>query len=400
MAAAALTPFLPLANVRVIALEQAVAMPYCTFVMAELGAEIIKIERPHSGDVIRGWDSVANGMSSGYVWVNANKRSLAVDLRSDEGKKIILDLVKDADIFAENLAPGAADRLGFDAKSLMSLSEKLIYCSLSGYGADGPYGNIKSYDLTVQSESGILMTNGYPGKPAKVGLPITDLIAGTNAAIGIQAALLEQRQTGKGRFLDVTMLDSALSWLGYFPHRAWHEGTEPPMSGMRHQYIIPYGPYLASDDKYVCMAVGSDDQWRVFCEDVVEQPAWTDDERIATIELRRQNREYAEGLVESAFAEHPREYWLDKLAASGIPYGVVRSMGEVVEHPQAHHREMFVEASSEVGPLPLVRFPLADAENGRHIPSVGEHTGEILAELGVDSDDIEKLQKAKVVSGI
>lgn len=390
--------FRPLEGVNVVALEQAVSMPYCTFVMAELGADVIKVERPETGDVIRGWDSAANGLSTGYVWVNANKRSLAVDVRSDEGKAILLKLIEKADVFVENLAPGAVGRLGLDFESLSALNSKLIYCSLSGFGSDGPYGNVKSYDLTVQAESGILLSNGYPDMPAKVGLPITDLIAGSNAAIGIQGALIARGRTGKGHFLDVTMLDSALLWLGYFPHRAWHEGTEPPMSGMRHQFICPYGPYLAKDDKYVSLAVANENQWKLFCEDVVEKPEWVDDPRIATIALRRENRELSEGLVEAAFAEQPRDYWLEKLKASGIPYGVMRTMKEVVEHPQALHRKMFVEAETEVGKLPLVRFPLADAEQNRKIPAVGQHTKEVLGEIGFNDSAISELLESSVVS--
>lgn len=392
-------PFRPLEGIKVVALEQAVSMPYCTFIMAELGAEIIKVERPGSGDVIRGWDDAAKGLSTGLVWVNANKKSLAVDLRAKAGKDIVKRLVAEADCFVENLAPGACGRLGFDADSLMGENPELIYCSLSGFGADGPYGDAKSYDLTVQGESGILLSNGYPGMPAKVGLPITDLVAGSNAAIGIQAALMERTRTGKGRFLDVAMLDSALLWLGYFPHRAWHEGSEPPMSGMRHQYICPYGPYLASDDKYVSLAVANENQWQVFCEDVMEKPEWVDDPRIATIALRRDNRELAEGLVEAAFAEHPRDYWIEKLKASGIPYGVVRTMNEVVDHPQAHHRNMFVEAGSEVGSLPLVRFPLADVDQNRTIPSVGQHTDEVLHEIGIAEEELSGLRESKIISG-
>ncbi|MCS1411716.1 MAG: Acetyl-CoA:oxalate CoA-transferase [Verrucomicrobia subdivision 3 bacterium] len=399
MTASGQASFRPLESIKVIALEQAVSMPYCTFIMGELGAEIIKIERPGNGDVIRGWDDAAKGISTGLVWVNSNKRSLAIDVRTDVGKEIIRKLVKEADCFVENLAPGAVGRLGLDQEILMELNPELIYCSLSGFGADGPYGGAKSYDLTVQGESGILLSNGYPGMPAKVGLPITDLIAGSNAAIGVQAALMQRMKTGEGRFLDVTMLDSALLWLGYFPHRAWHQGAEPPMSGMRHQFICPYGPYLASDDKYVSLAVANENQWTVFCEDVVGKPEWVDDPRIATIALRRDNRDFAEGLVEAAFAEHPRDYWIEKLKASGIPYGVVRTMNEVVHHPQALHRDMFVDADSEVGPLPMIRFPIADIDMKRAIPAVGQHTDEILGEIGIDPATLSELRASKAVSG-
>lgn len=375
-------PFLPLNGIRVLALEQAVAMPYCTFVLGELGAEIIKIERPGSGDVIRGWDSAVSGLSTGFVWVNANKRSVAVDVATAEGRELMYSIVAEMDAFVENLAPGAASKLGFSYDELQRINPRLIYCSLSGFGATGPYGGVKSYDLTVQAESGILLSNGYPGMPAKVGLPITDLIAGSNAIIGIQAALIERASTGKGRLLDVTMLDSALLWLGYFPQHAWHGGNEPPMSGMRHQYICPYGPYLASDDKYICFAVADERQWKSFCNKVVEKPDWVDDPRIATIALRRENRSFAESCVEAAIAEHPRDTWRAKLEAAGIPFGIVRTMAEVIEHPQALARDMFVKAESSVGEVPIIRFQLAEVARRRKLPDLGEDTEAVIQEFG------------------
>ncbi|MBS3929413.1 MAG: CoA transferase [Sphingomonadales bacterium] len=360
------------------------AMPYCTFVLGELGAEIIKIERLGSGDVVRGWDADAKGLSTGFVWVNAHKKSLAIDLTAPEGREALREIAGQVDVFVENLAPGAAGRLGLGHGELRSLFPRLIYCSLSGFGPDGPYGGVKSYDLTLQGESGILLSNGYPGMPAKVGLPITDLIAGSNAIIGIQSALLERERTGEGRFLDVAMLDAALLWLGYFPHHAWHSASEPPLAGMRHQYICPYGPYLAKDDCYVSLAVADDRQWRLFCEKVVGRPEWIDDPRIASIALRRENRALAEKLVEDAIRLKPRDYWIEKLSASGIPYGKVRTMAEVIDHPQAAHRHMFVTAQSEVGDLPLVRFPLADADQERRLPGLGADTHKVLEEFGIE----------------
>ena len=389
--------FRPLTGVRVLALEQAVSMPYCTFVLAELGAEVIKIERTDGGDVIRGWDELVHGLSSGFVWVNANKRSVTIDVALPEGRALVEELALQIDVFVENLAPGAADRLGLSHAALMAANPRLIYCSLSGFGADGPYGGVKSYDLTIQAESGILISNGYPGMPAKVGLPVTDLIAGSNAVIGIQAALIERDRTGVGRFLDVTMLDSALLWLGYFPHYAWHAGTEPPLSGMRHQYICPYGPYLAADDRYVCLAVADDRQWQLFCRDVVECPEWIADPRIATLAARRENRSFAEELVEGAIASRPRAHWVERLATSGIPYGVVRTMAEVVEHPQAIARRMFVAADSPVGSVPMIRFPLADADLARTLPALGGDTDAVLSSLGVDRCRAASLRERRVI---
>lgn len=367
----------PLKGVTVVALEQAVAMPYCTFVMAEMGAQIIKIERVGTGDVVRGWDSAVHGLSTGFVWVNAGKESVELDLKSDEGRGALRELIRGADVFVENLGPGAAARMGVGSDDLSDQPE-LIYASLSGYGQDGPYRDVKAYDLTMQGETGMLLSNGYPGQPAKVGLPITDLIAGSNAAMGIMMALYQRQSTGEGAYLDVAMFDSALPWLGYFPHHAWHSGSEPPMSGMRHQYIVPYGPYLAQDDRYVSLVVADDKSWQRFCEQVIEKPEWISDPVMGTIASRRENRPQAEAAVEAVMASQPSEVWKERLDKAGIPYGDVNTMADVIKHPQAMARGMFVDTSSEFGPLPIVRFPLAPADKERHLPTLGEHTGQVL----------------------
>ncbi|WP_159819218.1 CaiB/BaiF CoA transferase family protein [Colwellia sp. 20A7] len=367
----------PLKGVTVVALEQAVSMPYCTFVLAEMGAEVIKIERVGSGDVVRGWDSAVHGLSTGFVWVNAGKKSVELDLKNEEGRKVLRQLISDADIFVENLGPGAAARLGVGPDDFTD-QPGLIYASLSGYGQDGPYRDVKAYDLTMQGETGILLSNGYPDQPAKVGLPITDLIAGSNAITGIMMSLYQRQTTGKGAYLDISMFDSALTWLGYFPHHAWHSGSEPPLSGMKHQYIVPYGPYLASDDRYVSLVVADDKSWKRLCEDVIDKPEWLTDPVMMSIASRRENRTVAEAAVEKVMASQPSDVWKAKLDKVGIPYGDVNTMADVIKHPQALARNMFVETSSEHGKLPLVRFPLAPADKERHLPSLGEHTDSVL----------------------
>lgn len=371
----------PLAGVKIVALEQAVALPYCSFLLAELGAEVIKIERPVVGDVVRGWDDAVRGLSTGYVWVNAGKQSVELDLAQPTARKALRELVRQADVFAENLGPGAAARLGLGEADLAD-QPQLIFLSLSGFGQDGPYKGMKAYDLIMQAESGILLTNGSPEEPAKVGLPITDLIAGSNAAIGILTALFQRASTGQGARLDVAMLDSALPWLGYYPHHAWHSGAEPPRAGPRHQYIVPYGPYLAADGRDVCIVVADDRTWRAFCEQVIARPDWVTDPVMATIASRRAHRDQAEAAVEAIIAGQASEYWIERLAAAGIPYGRVNRMTDVIRHPQALARQMFVEADSPVGPVPLVRFPLAPPERVRRLPALGEHTAEILARVG------------------
>ena len=367
----------PLAGIRVIALEQAVALPYATFALAELGAEVVKIERPVTGDVVRGWDSAVRGLSTGYVWVNAGKKSVVLDLTKEEARGSLRSLIRDADVFVENLGPGAAARLGVGIDDFAD-QPGLIALSLSGYGQDGPYAEMKAYDLIMQAETGILLTNGSPAEPAKVGLPITDLIAGSNAVMAILTALYQRENTGEGARLDVSMFDSALPWLGYFPHHAWHSGAEPPRSGVHHQYIVPYGPYLAADDRQVCIVVADDRQWRAFCEQVVDRPAWLNDPVMATIEARRLNREQAEAAVAAIIKTRPSEAWIEKLSAAGIPYGSVNRIADVIRHPQATARKMFVDADSPVGAVPLVRFPLAPADRPRRLPALGEHTREVL----------------------
>lgn len=387
----------PLAGVRVVALEQAVSMPYCSFVLAEMGADVIKIERPGSGDVLRGWDDAVRGLSTGYVWINANKRDLTLDLRQPEAQRIMRELLAESDVFLENFTPGVVGRFGLDYSALQDVNPSLVYCSLSGYGQDGPYRDVKAYDLLIQGESGVLLSNGYPDAPAKVGLPVTDLVAGSTAAIGISMALYARERTGRGAYLDVSMLDSILPWLGYFPHRYWHQQVEPPRTGMRHQYLCPYGPYLAEDDVYVNLVVASDDHWRRFCSEVADRPEWLADPILHSIESRSANRSEAEEAIERVIGGHPSTYWFDRLDEAGLPCGQVRRIADVVRHPQVASRGMIVETDSAVGVLPLMRFPLASPDAARSLPELGEHVDEILGELGYDAAEIADMRTRSVV---
>lgn len=367
----------PLAGIRVVALEQAVALPYCTFGLGEMGAEVIKVERPGTGDVIRGWDSVVHGMSTGFVWVNAGKKSVTLDLRTDEDRDALRNLIATADVFAENLGPGAAARLGLGPDDF-SDHETLIYASISGYGHDGPMADQKAYDMTMQAETGIMLCSGSPDQPAKVGLPITDLIAASTATTAITAALFQRQKTGAGSYLDIAMFDAALPWLGYHPHHAWHADSEPPLTGTRHQYLLPQGAYLASDGRYICIVVADDRQWKVMCDEVFERPHWVDDAVMGTIASRLDNRAESEAAVEAVVASRPSSEWFERLDRANLPYARVNRIADVIDHPQAQAREMFVEASSPAGSVPIVRFPLGPVDRDRALPALGEHNEELL----------------------
>jgi crotonobetainyl-CoA:carnitine CoA-transferase CaiB-like acyl-CoA transferase len=388
----------PLEGLRVVALEQAVSMPYCTFLLAELGAEVIKLERLPSGDVIRAWDAAAAGFSTGYVWVNSNKRSVGIDMKSDEGRDVVLKLIESADVFAENFAPGVVKRLGVGFESAVERRADIIYCSISGYGQTGPYADRKAYDLLIQGESGLLMVSGQPDSPAKIGIPVTDLVAGTNAAVAILAALQKRVTDRQPQYLDIAMLDSIMPWLGYYPHHVWHTGNEPGRTGMHHQYITPYGPYPTGDGQLINIAVADDRQWVTLCRDVLETPELLDDLRFATVISRHQNREVLMPRLEERLATRSSTDWLERMLRAGIPSGEVRSIRDAIEHPQVIDHAMRAEAESEAGPLPVFRAPFAEAAGiSRRIPSLGEATNTVLADIGYSDNDIEKLRDVGAV---
>ena len=387
-------------GVKILAFEQVLSGPFATCLLADMGAEVIKVERPGVGDVIRSWDSVVKGLSSGYVWLNRNKRSLTVDVKQTKGREIIQELAKRSDIFFENYAPGVAGRLGIGYDTLSGINPRLIYCSLSGYGQDGPYRDVKAYDLLIQGEGGIIATTGYPDKPARAGIAIADIASGMYAAIGILLALYQREKTGAGQLIDVSMLDSIVSWLGYFPHHFWHAGEEPARVGMRHHYVTPYGPYLAGDGQYVNLAVASAADWEVFCRKVIEKPELLEDPRFATVEGRRRNRGELEESIEKLFLEKDHKHWLERLKNAELPYGVVRGIAQVLAHPQVAARKLIREAASPVGKVPVIANALKmSASEARYdrIPGLGEDSEAILRELGYDAEDTAKLRAEKVI---
>jgi len=393
-------PSRALDGVKILAFEQVLSGPFATCLLADMGAEVIKVERPGVGDVIRSWDSVVKGLSSGYVWLNRNKRSLTVDVKKDQGREILLRLAKKADIFFENYAPGVTARLGLGYERLSELNSRLIYCSLSGYGQDGPYRDVKAYDLLIQGEGGIIATTGYPDKPARAGIAIADIASGMYAAIGILLALYQREKTGEGQLIDVSMLDAIVSWLGYFPHHYWHAGEEPARVGMRHHYVTPYGPYLAGDGEYVNLAVASASDWEVFCRKVIEKPELLSDPRFATVEARRKNRGLLEETIETIFLEKDHRHWLEQLKKAELPHGIVRGIAQVLAHPQVVARQLIREAESPVGKVPVIANPLKMSRSQARydpIPSLGGDSDAILRNAGYASSEIEALRRDKVI---
>ena len=387
-------------GVKILAFEQVLSGPFATCLLADMGAEVIKVERPGVGDVIRSWDSVVKGLSSGYVWLNRNKRSITVDVKKDKGREILQALAQKSDIFFENYAPGVAGRLGLGYEKLSEINPRLIYCSLSGYGQDGPYRDVKAYDLLIQGEGGIIATTGYPDKPARAGIAIADIASGMYAAIGILLALYQREKTGQGQLIDVSMLDSIVSWLGYFPHHYWHAGEEPARVGMRHHYVTPYGPYMASDGEYVNLAVASASDWEIFCCKVIERPELLADPRFATVEGRRKNRAELEETIENIFLERDHKYWLGQLKKAELPHGIVRGIAQVLAHPQVAARKLIREAESPVGKIPVIANALKMSDSPAHynrIPALGEDSEAILGELGYNVAEIAKLRVEKII---
>jgi crotonobetainyl-CoA:carnitine CoA-transferase CaiB-like acyl-CoA transferase len=380
-----------LRGIRVLAFEQAAAGPFGTHLLADMGAEVIKVERPGRGDVIRGWDDVVRGISSGYVWLNRAKRSVTINARTEAGRAILRRLALRSDVFLTNFGPGAAERLGLGYEELSREQPRLIYCAITGYGLDGPYRDQKAYDLLIQGESGVIATTGYPDRPAKVSVAISDIAAGMYGALGIAIALFQRERTGQGQLVDVSMFETMLSWLGYFPHHYWHAGVEPQRVGMRHHYVVPYGPYLARDGKYVNVAVASQEHWEVFCREVLQRTDLLQDPRFATNVARQSNRALLEQVIEDLFLEQDSEIWFERLERSGLPFGSVRGIAEVLAHPQVAARRLIREIDSPVGRIPTVesalrmsKSPVAEGP----LPALGGDTEAVLREAGYSDEEI------------
>jgi itaconate CoA-transferase len=389
----------PLDGVTVVSLEHAIAAPFCTRQLADVGARVIKIERPGVGDFARGYDTRTNGLASHFVWTNRSKESLSLDLKAEGARQVLEALLAKADVLVQNLAPGAAARAGLSFEALHEQFPRLIVCDISGYGASGPYENKKAYDLLIQGEGGFLSVTGGPGEEeiAKAGCSIADIAAGMYAFSGILSALLLRGRTGKGSQVDVSMLESLVEWMGYPMYYAYEGAEPPPRAGASHSTIYPYGPFPCREGGTVMLGLQNEREWAAFCEKVLRQPELQSDERFSANYRRTANRQPLRDIIVETFAQLTVEQILERLEDAQIANAKVNDMHGVWAHPQLHARHRWVEVDSPRGKLPALLPPATNnAFNARMdpIPALGEHSQAILAELGFTSQAIEQLKQA------
>jgi itaconate CoA-transferase len=377
-----------LGGTRVLACENGLAGPLCSRLLADLGADVVKIERPGAGDVTRAWDSLAGGLSSGFVWMNRGKRSVSLDVKDVDVRPTLEALIRRSDVFLHNFTPGWAERVGLDEATVRSLRPDVVYTDISGYGPDGPYAHRNAYDLVMQGETGLISMTGSADEPARVGVSICDLGAGSYAAVATLAALVRRAETGQGSRVSVSLFDVMVDWLGYFPHQWWHRGSVPARTGMRHPLFCPYGPYAAGDGRLFSLAVLSPAHWRSLTGPVLCRPDLLADDRYASNESRVAHREELEPLLEAEFAKKGAAEWLDLLRAAGVPCGDVNDLGQVLAHPQLEHNRLVTNVGSPVGAIPTIGNPFlvgGDRPGVGDVPAHGQHTAEVLAELGLDT---------------
>ncbi len=390
----------PLDGVTVVSLEHAVAAPFCTRQLADLGARVIKVERPEVGDFARGYDQRVKGMSSHFVWANRSKESLALDLKQSEALEILRSLLKTADVFVQNLAPGATSRMGLSVEELKKLNPRLIICDISGYGNFGPYTNKKAYDLLIQSEAGFLSVTGTKETPSKAGNSIADIAAGMYAYTNILSALLLRNKTNVGSHIDVSMLESLGEWMSY-PMYYVYDGAEPPQrSGASHATIYPYGPFGVAGGNTVMLGLQNEREWKLFCEKVLLSPDLAVDERFSSNFKRNENREALKKIIDDCFADLSIEVVTERLEDAQIANAQVNTMKDLWDHPQlgARHRWRYVD--SPVGDIPAMLPPgLNDQYDYRMdpVPAVGQHSETILEGLGISADKIANLKSSKTI---
>jgi crotonobetainyl-CoA:carnitine CoA-transferase CaiB-like acyl-CoA transferase len=376
----------PLDHITVVSLEHAIAAPFCTRQLADLGARVIKVERPGVGDFARAYDQRARGESSHFVWVNRSKESLALDLKDPQDLAVLKQLIAKADVLVQNLAPGATGRMGLDAATLRAEHPRLIVCDISGYGNDGPYRDKKAYDLLIQSEAGFLSITGTPENPSKSGNSIADIAAGMYAYTNILSALIQRDKTGEGSHIDVSMLEALGEWMGFPMYYALDGASPPPRNAAAHATIYPYGPFVAGDGGTVMLGLQNEREWVQFCQHVLHQPDLATDARFDSNARRNANRNALQQIILDTFATLTAAQVIERLDVAQIANARMNTMADVWAHPQLKARQRWTSVGSPAGDLPALLPPGKQSAFDYRmdaIPRVGEHTEAILKELGV-----------------
>ncbi|MDB5997494.1 MAG: L-carnitine dehydratase/bile acid-inducible protein [Pseudomonas sp.] len=392
----------PLDGITVVSLEHAIAAPFCTRQLADLGARVIKIERPGTGDFARGYDQRVNGLASHFVWTNRSKESLTLDLKQDSATEVLDSLLATADVMVQNLAPGAAARMGLSFEALHQRFPRLIVCDISGYGAGGPYEKKKAYDLLIQSEGGFLSVTGGPGEEemAKAGCSIADIAAGMYAYTGILSALLLRGRTGEGSHLDVSMLESLVEWMNYPMYYAYDGATPPPRAGAAHATIYPYGPFPIGDGTTVMLGLQNEREWQLFCDKVLLTPELAKDERFSANYKRVENRQALRALIVESFSTLNFDAVFDRLEHAQIANARVNDMQGVWDHPQLQARDRWREVETSAGTVPSLIPPGSNSAFEPRmdaVPGLGQHTEQVLRELGLGTDRIEQMRAAGAI---
>jgi itaconate CoA-transferase len=390
----------PLEGITVVSLEQAIAGPFCTRQLADLGARVVKIERPVTGDFARSYDQRVRGMSSHFVWVNRSKESLTLDIKRPEAAGILERLVASADVLVQNLSPGAAARVGLSEEALRGKYPRLILCDISGYGADGPYRDKKAYDLLIQSESGLLSITGTPEEPAKAGCSIADISAAMYAFSTILAALIERNKTGRGCRIEVSIMETMAEWMGYPLYYSFEGAAPPPRTGAAHAAICPYGPFSAGDGKPVMLGIQHEREWAAFCEMVLERPELATDPRFSSNSRRVDAREELHSIIEKAFSRMTSEQVVTRLDNAQIANARMNDMHALWEHAQLRARGRWAEVDSPAGKIPVLlppAIPASWAPRMEAIPALGQHTDTVLGGLGYSAEQITQLRAQHVI---
>lgn len=392
----------PLDGLTVVSLEHAIAAPFCTRQLADLGARVIKVERPGVGDFARAYDTRTEGLASHFVWTNRSKESLTLDLKKEGADEVLYQLLESADVLVQNLAPGAADRMGLSFEQLHARFPRLIVCNISGYGTGGAYEKKKAYDLLIQSEGGFLSVTGGPGDDelAKAGCSIADIAAGMYAYTSVLSALMLREKTGVGSSIDVSMLESLVEWMGYPLYYAYKGAPQPPRAGASHSTIYPYGPFPVGGDQTVMLGLQNEREWTQFCEHVLMQPELAVDGRFSANAGRSENREALRAIIVETFSTLTIDEVISRLETAQIANAKVNDMKGVWEHPQLKARERWVQVGSPAGELPALLPPgvnSAFTPRMDAIPALGQHTDAILRALGRTDAQIETLHATGAV---